>query len=113
MENIYHDERISHHFGAGTYIREGLVNAGEKIEKHVHTYDHLSILGSGIASIEIDDENPEIISGPKVILIEKNKKHSITAITDIVWFCIHSENGINMVNDIDNVHIIEQKGKVK
>ena len=82
---------IKHHFSAGgVYAREQTLSAGEEVQKHAHDYDHLSYLGAGRASVEIDGEL-SVIDGPCMLEVKAGKVHRIQAITDITWLCIHSE----------------------
>jgi quercetin dioxygenase-like cupin family protein len=80
---------IKHHFGGGVYIKETHFKAGEYGEKHTHNFAHLSILVSGQAGIQVDDE-VKIFTGPMIMTVEKGKFHQVMAITDIVWHCIHA-----------------------
>ena len=43
--------KIEHHFGGGVYAKETIIPAGVMLQQHAHTYDHLSILASGKASV--------------------------------------------------------------
>ena len=82
---------IKHHFSAGgVYAREQTLLTGQVVEKHVHDYDHLSYLGAGHASVDIDGEL-YVLHGPCMLEIKAGKKHRIQALTDITWLCIHSE----------------------
>ena len=83
-----------HHFGGGVYLRSQTVKAGHKITKHVHDYDHLSVLVAGTASVQIDDEEPVTYHAGEIITIMAGKQHSVTALNDkpILWFCIHKHD---------------------
>lgn len=82
---------IKHHFAGGVYAREQTLAAGQEVEKHEHDYDHLSFLCSGSAIVAVDDDWMHL-EGPCALEIKAGKKHSIKAITDIVWLCLHAEN---------------------
>jgi quercetin dioxygenase-like cupin family protein len=82
-------EPIVHHFAAGVYVREMTLAADHEAVTHEHTYDHLGILGAGSAIVDLDGEL-SVYHGPCVIEIQAGKKHSIRALTDIVWFCVHA-----------------------
>ena len=82
---------VKHHWSGGVYAREQKLRAGFKVEKHAHTYDHLSFLCSGSAVIEVDGDM-QIMHGPCALEVKAGKKHQILAITDIVWLCIHAES---------------------
>ncbi len=93
---------IRHHFGCDTYIREGLIRAGERIKKHKHTYDHFSILAHGVVVVQANGVMTPY-SAPACIKIEANIDHEVLAMTDAVWFCIHGTT--EEVNDLDGVTI--------
>jgi len=80
---------IKHHFTAGIYIREDELRAQHSVETHKHNYDHLGILGSGRAAVELD-RHVTVYEGPCVVEIKAGKEHRITALTDITWFCVHA-----------------------
>lgn len=82
---------IKHHFAGGVYAREQTLKAGFEVEKHEHTYDHLSFLCSGSALLEVAGELQHL-TGPCATVVKAGQKHRIQAITDITWLCIHAES---------------------
>jgi|SRR5580765_630049 len=94
---------IKHHFSAGTYVREQDLRAHQAVETHKHNYDHFGILGSGTAAVELDG-SVEVYEGPCVVEIKAGKKHRITALTDITWFCVHATSETD-ADKIDHVLI--------
>ena len=94
---------IKHHFGADVYIREGFIPRGQRIVKHIHTYDHYSILGMGAVAVSVDGVMTPFYA-PAAIKIEAGKAHEVLAMTDAVWYCIHGANS-DEVDDLDGVHI--------
>lgn len=94
---------INHHFGADVYIREGFIPAGQRIIKHIHTYDHFSILGMGVVAVLIDGVMTPF-RAPAVIKIEAGKPHEVLAMTDAVWYCIHGADS-DEVDDLNQVKI--------
>ncbi len=80
---------VHHHFCAGLYAKETFIPAGVMLSQHKHCFDHLSILASGSALVEVDGEEKEFF-GPCVLEIKANKEHCVTAITDVVWYCLHA-----------------------
>lgn len=84
---------IRHHFagqddGKGVYAKETLIPAGVLLVQHRHLYAHLSVLASGIVRVAINGQE-KIWHGPAAITIRKGEEHSVFALTDAVWFCIH------------------------
>jgi quercetin dioxygenase-like cupin family protein len=80
--------KVTHHFDIGAYRKETHIPAGVELQQHVHPHDHISVLESGTALVKFGDKEMEI-TGPKWIGIKNGIKHSVTAVTDVVWWCVH------------------------
>jgi quercetin dioxygenase-like cupin family protein len=80
-------ENVSHHFAGGVYAKELRIPAGYKLVSHSHPYAHLSILASGTVML---DDAATMVTGPQALTIEAGVRHSVAAVTDAIWFCIHS-----------------------
>jgi quercetin dioxygenase-like cupin family protein len=96
-----------HHFSDSLYAKECFIPAGSLIVQHKHTYDHLSIVAQGTVRVLIDDEVKEF-TAPYCINIEKDKNHSVLAVTDCVWYCIHGTSETDETK-IDEV-LIKKEG---
>ena len=83
------DIDIKHHFAGGVYAKETRIPAGVTLTQHVHKYDHLSILSSGTAVVMVDGVSTPY-TGPRFLNIVAGKAHSVTAVTDVLWFCVHA-----------------------
>ncbi len=83
------DLGIKHHFSKGVYAKEAHIAAGLCAEQHRHTYEHMSILASGIVSVEVSGETT-IYVAPAVITIAADTVHKVTALKNAVWFCVHA-----------------------
>lgn len=81
--------QIEHFFSEGIYARKMLMSAGTQIPTHKHVYDHLSILAQGRVRVAVGPVAKEYIA-PAMIEIKKNIAHTITAVEDSVWFCVHA-----------------------
>jgi quercetin dioxygenase-like cupin family protein len=106
QSNSIPDFGIVHHMptvGNPVYIKQMHLAAGHVVETHQHEYTHYGLLGEGAAHVEVDGKATEH-TGPCVITIEAGKRHKITAMTNITWFCIHATDEID-VAAIDNVLI--------
>jgi len=93
--------KITHHFGAGTYIKQIELEAGECVGKHTHTFDHLSILVSGMVHLKAGGIT-RILEGHHVLAITANVAHEVTAIKPSVWLCTHATDCVDAA-EIDNV----------
>ncbi len=86
-----HGVGIEHHFGGGVYAKEARVPAGVALHQHAHPYPHLSIISQGVALIELDGVRSEA-HAPACLTIPAGVVHKITAVTPVVWYCIHATN---------------------
>ena len=85
---------IEHYFGAREYAKKACIPAGVVLTQHQHLFSHLSILSSGRALVTVDGVATEY--GPNAcILIDAGATHSVQALTDVVWFCIHGTDNKN------------------
>jgi quercetin dioxygenase-like cupin family protein len=83
------DLNIKHFFSGREYAKQMTLPAAHFAETHVHNYDHLSILAKGVVKVTIDGKE-ELYAGPTCLVIPANAVHTIVALTDSVWFCIHA-----------------------
>lgn len=84
--------------GAGVSVKYTPLKKGLTVIQHKHAYPHLSILVSGIVIVRNDDETFRLdaTKGPKHCVISAGKYHSVEALTDAVWLCVHHEDdGVN------------------
>ena len=71
------------------------------IGQHEHKYSHLSILGSGKVIVRTDETTKEY-SAPTCLEIKSGLHHSIEALEDSVWYCIHAteEKDLSKVDEV-------------
>lgn len=100
-----------HYVAAGIYAKEWLGRAGDAIQQHKHSFDHMSYLAIGEVLVEVDGTTARHI-GPCALLIEAEKFHKITAITDCLWLCIHSIPENLRDGDVIEAHLISEHAKV-
>lgn len=82
------DYDISHHFAHRAYARRQRLAAGKTVPTHKHNFDHLSVLAGGRVVVDVDGVKTEFVAGD-IITIKADKVHTITALEDVIWFCIH------------------------
>lgn len=80
---------ITHHFGGGVYAKQIEIPAHSIIGQHAHKFSHLSILASGRVAVTNGLEVKEY-TGPACLEIKAGIAHSVLALTDCVWFCVHA-----------------------
>ena len=78
-----------HHFSDGLYAKEMTIFKGFIAGQHMHKYSHLSILAKGRVILRTDVSEKEY-SAPACIEIKSGLHHSIEALENCVWFCIHA-----------------------
>ena len=96
---------VSHHFSDGLYAKEMLIPKDAFAMQHKHEYSHLSILAKGRVLVKVDEDVSEY-AAPACINIVAGKYHSIMALEDSVWFCIHATEETDL-DKIDEV-LVEQ-----
>lgn len=79
-----------HHRMCGMYAREMELPKGWKASSHKHVFDHMSILSKGTVIVTVDGVESKYVA-PTTVMIAKEKTHSIEALEDVVWFCIHTD----------------------
>jgi len=82
------DPQVKHHFSDGVYAKQMHIPKGFTATIHVHNYTHLSILAKGEVIVSTD-ENARIYKAPACIEIGAGVYHSVEALEDSAWFCIH------------------------
>ena len=103
---------IQHHFSDGLYAKQMSLPSGHMACQHKHNYDHLSILAQGKVRVLFDNDIVETYTAPACINIVKDLNHTILALEDSVWFCIHHTEETD-VNKVDQVLIKGAASTVK
>jgi quercetin dioxygenase-like cupin family protein len=80
---------IVHHFSDGLYAKETFIPANTELVQHKHNYAHFSILAQG-SVVVTNNDGMKIVHAPACIEIKAGEHHSVEAITNVVWFCIHA-----------------------
>ena len=83
------DLHVQHHFSDGLYAKQMTLPKGHFAVSHKHNYSHLSVLASGVAVVDVDGVE-STYTAPACINISASVEHKITALEDVVWFCIHA-----------------------
>jgi hypothetical protein len=98
--------RPEHFFSQGLYAKKMIIPAGTQIPTHQHVYDHLSILAQGTVRVTTGVVTQEY-RAPAMIEIKKELVHTIRAIEDSVWFCVHATEETD-IDKIDQTLISEK-----
>lgn len=80
---------IVHHFVGGLYAKETHIPAGTKLTQHAHHFDHLSALMKGCVIVAVDGKRT-LHDAPMLMTIKAGMAHEVTAVTDVVWACLHA-----------------------
>ena len=95
-----------HHFSDGLYAKQMHIPKGFIAGTHAHKYSHLSILSKGSVIVRTDNSQ-KLYNAPACIEIKEGINHSIEALEDAVWFCIHATD----VTDIELIDKVLIEGK--
>lgn len=90
-----------HHFSDGLYAKEVELKKHSFASQHKHNYDHLSILAKGKVQVLFADGTINEYTAPACMNIVKGVNHSVLALEDSVWFCIHATSETDVAT-IDN-----------
>lgn len=64
--------------------------AGDTLQTHSHTYNHISLLTNGSVRIVVGEEQT-VYTAPQMIYIDKDTNHKIVALEDnTISYCIHA-----------------------
>ena len=86
---INKDVEIEHYFAGGVYAKQMRIGKNCKIPTHRHVYDHLSVLAQGRVRVTVSRITQEY-TAPAAIEIKRDLVHTIEALEDTVWYCIHA-----------------------
>ena len=98
----FNKEHTFHHFSDGLYAKETHIPEGMMVVQHKHTFSHLSVLAKGKVIVVVDGKEPQIIEAPACLEIKAGIHHGVKALTDTVWYCIHStdEKDVTKVDEV-------------
>jgi hypothetical protein len=84
-------------FFGNVWVRQHkLEKAGDVVDTHEHQFDHVSLLTNGTARIEVEGYEPKEFVAPTFIIIKKEHKHKLIAVTDDVnWYCVFALRDID------------------
>lgn len=102
--------QTEHFFSQGLYAKKMIIPAGTQIPTHQHVYDHLSILAQGRVRVTVGKVTQEHVA-PTAIEIKKELAHTIQAMEDSVWFCVHATEETD-IDKIDQTLIQEKPSAI-
>jgi quercetin dioxygenase-like cupin family protein len=82
--------RIEHHFSGREYAKQTDMLAGTELRQHSHPHDHLSILAKGRVVVSVEGAQDKVVQAPHCLRIAAGMPHSVRALDDATWFCIHA-----------------------
>lgn len=92
------DFQVEHFFSDGVYSRKMTIPQYCTVPTHKHKFNHMSIVASGKVQVTVDGQTTEY-TGPAQIEIKKDQVHTVYALEETVWFCIHATD----VTDPDEI----------
>lgn len=95
------DPDVRHHFSDGLYARQMRIPKGYAAGQHAHEYSHFSILAKGKVLMKSDDAETVFVA-PACIEVPAHRMHTIVALEDCEWFCIHatSETDVDKLDEV-------------
>jgi quercetin dioxygenase-like cupin family protein len=78
---------ILFHEAADVFTVETHAPAGWVLGQHEHSHDHLSFLASGTCDVDVEGD-VRTLTGPCMLTIKAHKRHTVRALTPIVWLCL-------------------------
>ena len=82
---------IRFHEDGGVFVVETIAKAGYLLKSHEHKHAHLSVLVSGTAEVTVDGKT-ERMTGYRMLSIPAHTRHTVMAVTDIVWLCLWADD---------------------
>lgn len=81
---------IRHHMPEeeGVYLKETRIPKGVRLAMHEHVFAHKSLLASGRV-LFFEGNTSRLLDAPCVVHVRHGVRHSVTALEDSVWYCIH------------------------
>jgi quercetin dioxygenase-like cupin family protein len=67
------------------------IRGGYELESHQHAHGHLSVLAKGTADVTVDGVVTRY-TGPCHVSIPPGTKHAVSAVTDVVWYCLWADD---------------------
>ena len=80
---------VSFFFAKNLAAKRHVLSAGDIVVKHTHDYSHLSIVGYGSVRVTTP-KGSRVYDAGDCIVVDAGIEHTITALEDAVWFCIHN-----------------------
>jgi len=98
--NPYDELEYKKHLYNGIYTLQISIPKGVLLQQHKHKYSHTSILSSGKVIVSANGVK-STYEGPKILELDAGVNHSVYAVTDAVWNCIHKtdETDIDKIDD--------------
>lgn len=72
------------------WVRQNeLEKSGDSFDGHKHHFDHVTLLVKGSVTVEVEGHQAKQFNAPTFIVIRKEHKHKITALTDdVLYYCV-------------------------
>lgn len=98
------DLQPEHFFAGGVYAKKMIIKQGTQVPTHKHIFDHMSLLAQGRVRVAVGRITTEYVA-PTMIEIKKEMVHTVSALEDSVWYCIHATNETDPEN-IDHTLVL-------
>lgn len=75
----------------GVFLNKHILDEGDMVTKHTHTFSHISIVAKGAVVVHMNGSEMLATAGDTVE-IAANTPHRIEALTEATWICVHSDD---------------------
>ena len=90
---------VAHFFSSGVYAKQMFLPKTHIAKTHKHNYDHLSILAQGKCEITCNGVKT-LFKAPSCIEIKAGIEHSIYAVEESTFYCIHATNETENIDEV-------------
>jgi quercetin dioxygenase-like cupin family protein len=104
--NILTHLNTVHHFSDGLYAKETQIPKNGFVMQHKHEYSHFGILSKGKV-IVTTNASEKTYTAPVCIEIKAGVHHSVVALEDSVWYCVHATDEKDP-EKVDQVIIVKE-----
>ncbi len=84
-------------FFGNVWVRQNvLAKAGDALEGHTHSFDHVSMLVKGKVRVTVTGFEPKDFTAPTIIVVRKQFEHTFEALEDdTLWYCVFAMRDVN------------------
>lgn len=84
-------------FFGNIWVRQNtLAKAGDRLQGHAHSFDHVTLLVKGKVRVVIPGFTPTEFTAPTFVVIKKEYEHAFEALEDdTLWYCVFAMRDVD------------------